>query len=98
MKFIIQTDKGYICAKNAHGTYEKSSNLFYAVETGKFFTTVNSGCNEVDKLGFTDCEKEATTYGSCIGNRVQEIVDRIKFGYENIKTITVKVINEKEQK
>lgn len=97
MKFIIKTDKGYICEKNAHGYYEKSSNEFYRIETGKWFTSVNSGCDKVDKLGFTENKEEATAYSSCIGNRVNEIIDRIKFGYENIKTITIEVINEKEQ-
>lgn len=94
MKFIIETDKGYICEKNAHGHYEKSSNEFYRVETGKWFTSVCSMCDIVDKLGFTQKESEATRYSSSIGNRINEIIDRIKFGYENITKITIKVINE----
>lgn len=94
MKFIIETDKGYICEKNAHGYYENSSNEFYRVETGKWFTSVCSSCDTVDKLGFTDIEEDATIYRSSIGNRVNEIVNRIKMGYENITTIIIKVINE----
>jgi hypothetical protein len=94
MKFIIHTNKGYICEKNASGYYENSSNEFYRVETGKWFTSVCSGCDTVDKLGFSKIEEEATIYCSSIGNRVNEIVNRIKLGYEDITTITIKVINE----
>ena len=94
MKFIIETDKGYICEENAHGHYEKSSNEFYRVETGKWFTSVCSVNNEVDKLGFTREESKATKYSSNIGNRINEIIDRIKFGFENIAEITVKVIKD----
>lgn len=94
MKFIIQTDKGYICEANAHGHYENSNNEFYRVETGKWFTSVCSACDTVDKLGFTDIEGNATIYRSSIGNRVNEIVQRIKMGYENISTIVIKVLDE----
>lgn len=94
MKFIIQTDKGYICEKNAHGYYGNSSNEYYRVETGKWFTSICSACDKVDKLGFSESEEEATIYSSSIGNRINEIVDRIKFGYENIQTITIKVKND----
>ena len=94
MKFIIETDKGYICEKNAHGYYENSNNEFYRVETGKWFTSVCSGCDKVDKLGFTSNESEATKYGGHLGNRVNEIIDRIKFGYEDIEYLTIRVIKE----
>ena len=94
MKFIIETDKGYICEANARGHYEKSSNEFYRVETGKWFTSVCSASDNVDKLGFTREESKATRYGSSIGSRVNEIIDRIKFGYENITEITIKVIKD----
>ena len=96
MKFIIQTDKGYICEKNAHGYYENSTNEFYRVETGKWFTSVNSACDKVDKLGFTEKEEKATAYRSCLGNRINEIIDRIKFGYEDITEIIIKKVNESE--
>ncbi len=94
MKFTIKTDKGYICEKNAQGYYEKSSNEFYRVETGKWFTSVNSICNKVDKLGFSENKENATTYSSCLGNRINEIIDRIKFGYEDISKIVIEVIKE----
>jgi phage FluMu protein Com len=93
MKFIIKTDKGYICEKNAHGYYDKSSNEFYRVETGKWFTSINSACDKVDKLGFTNKKEEATTY-THVGNRITEIIDRIKFGYENITKIIIEVVKE----
>ncbi|MCH5315452.1 MAG: hypothetical protein J1E81_06030 [Eubacterium sp.] len=93
IKFIINTDKGYICEANAIGEYIASSkdNEFYRGERGKFFATVLANCSGVDKLGFTDNRENATKYSACIGNRVQEIVDRITAGYENIKTITVEI-------
>lgn len=94
MKFIIKTDKGYICEEKAHGYYEKSSNEFYRVETGKWFTSVNSVCNKVDKLGFSENKENATTYSACLGNRINEIIDRIKFGYENISRITIEVVKD----
>lgn len=94
MKFIIKTDKGYMCEENAHGYYEKSSNEFYRVETGKWFTSVNSVCDKVDKLGFTEKKEEATIYSACVGNRINEIIDRIKFGYEKITKIIIEVVNE----
>ena len=94
MKFIIKTDKGYISEKNAHDYYEKSSNEFYRVETGKWFTSVNSGCEKVDKLGFAPNKEEATLFGSRVANRVDEIINRIIQGYENIKTITIEVLKE----
>lgn len=93
IKFIIKTNKGYICEEKAKGYYEKSSNEFYRRETGKWFTSVNSGCDKVDKLGFTDNIKEATKYCSCIGNRVQEIIDRIQQGYENMPQIIVEIVD-----
>lgn len=91
MRFIIQTDKGFICEANARGYYEKSSNEFYRTETGKWFNTINSFCDKVDKLGFTQNENEATHYSANIGNRLDEIVERIKYGYEDIRKIVIKV-------
>lgn len=97
MKFIIQTDKGFICEEKGCGYYEKSNNEFYRVETGKWFNSINSGCDKVDKLGFTQDESEATQYSAYVGNRINEIVDRIRFGYENINIITIKIIEENKQ-
>lgn len=95
-KFIIKTDKGFICETKAKGYYEKSNNEFYRVETGKWITSVNSICDNVDKLGFTQDESEATIYSSLIGNRINEIADRIRFGYEDINEIIIKVIGDYE--
>lgn len=94
MKFIIKTDKGFICEANARGYYEKSNNEFYRVETGKWFSSINSVCDKVDKLGFTQDESEATKYSSYVGNRINEIIERIKFGYEDISEIVIKVIGD----
>lgn len=88
-KWAIKTNKGYICESKAVGYYEKSSNEFYNNSSGKFFNTVTSYCNEVDKLGFTQSIEEATKYSSFVGNRIQEIIDRINAGYENINKITI---------
>ena len=91
--FIIRTEKGYICDKNAKGYYEKSSNSFYQTANGAFFGDMLCNCNKVDKLGFTDNKKEATQFSyAYIGNRIQEIVDVIKFGYEKIKEIQLEPI------
>lgn len=94
MKFIIKTDKGFICEAKACGYYEKSNNEFYRVETGKWFNTINSGCEKVDKLGFTQDENEATKYSSFVGNRINEIIERIRFGYEDIREIQIKIIGD----
>lgn len=94
MKFIIKTDKGFICEANARGYYEKSNNEFYRAETGKWFSSINSVCDKVDRLGFTQDESEATKYSSCVGNRINEIIERIKFGYEDISEIVIKVIGD----
>lgn len=93
-KYIIATEKGYICEKNAKGYYENSNNNFYRKETGKFFTSINSNCDKVDKLGFTNNIEDATKYGSLIGNRVQEVIDRINYGYENFSKVEILLIKE----
>ena len=80
MKFIIKTDKGFICEAKACGYYEKSNNEFYRVETGKWFNTQD--------------EIEATKYSSFVGNRINEIIERIKFGYEDIREILIKIIGD----
>lgn len=96
MKFVIKTDKGFICEAKAFGYYEKSNNEFYRIETGKWFSSINSVCERVDKLGFTQEESEATQYSSCVGNRVNEIIERIRYGYEDISEILIKVKGEKQ--
>ena len=91
-KFVIQTNKGYICEQKANGIYTKRVTDFYNhfMAGGGFFGMNGCSNDAVDKLGFTDNLKEATTYSSCIGNRVQEIIDRINAGFEDIKEITIK--------
>ena len=93
-KYVIQTNKGYICEKNAKGTYKNKNNDFYRVETGKWFTTLNAGCNDIDCLGFCKGKEEATRYSACIGNRVQEIADRIRYGLEDITWIRIEIEEE----
>lgn len=92
MKYIIKTDKGYICVENAKGVYELKNSSFYAIETGKWFTSRLAGTSEVDKLGFTNNKKEATRYFGCVGNRVQEILDRVKFGFEKFRKIEIEIL------
>ena len=36
-----------------------------------------------------DNKEEATKYSSCVGNRIQEIIDVVSFGYENINEIKI---------
>lgn len=89
---VIKTNKGYLCEKNANGYYSKSSNSFYQTANGAFFGDMLCNCNKVDKLGFTNKKEEATVYSyAYIGNRIQEIVDRIKFGFENINKIEIEI-------
>ena len=95
IKFRILTNKGYICEENAKGYYENSSNEFYRKETGKWFSSICANSDKVDKLGFTDIKHKATKYCSCIGNRVQEISDRITQGYEDITFINIEVCDER---
>lgn len=87
--YIIHTNKGYICEKNAKGVYTKSSNEFYRTANNSWFGNMLCNCNKVDKLGFTDNKEEATKYSSCVGNRIQEIIDVVSFGYENINEIKI---------
>ena len=91
---IIKTEKGYICEANASGTYGRG-NEFYREETGKWFSTINASCDGVDKLGFTNNEKEATRYASpYVGERIKEIINRIDFGFEPIKHIEIVIADE----
>lgn len=93
-KFIIKTSKGYICEKNANGVYTKRVADYYNhyMSGGGFFGMNGCSNDTVDKLGFTDNIKEATNFCGCIGNRVQEIIDRINYGFEDINEITIRRI------
>lgn len=95
LSFIVKTNKGYICDKNASGFYENSTNEFYRVANDAWFGNMLCNCNKVDKLGFTNNKEEATKFSyAYIGNRVQEIVDKIKFGYENMNKIELEAIQQ----
>lgn len=93
-KFIIKTNKGYICNQKANGVYTQRVPDFYNhyMSGGGFFGMNGCSNDTVDKLGFTDDVNEATTFFACIGNRVQEIIDRINYGFEDIKEITLQLI------
>ena len=89
-KFVIKTNKGYICERNDYATYPKRQcqNEFYSKGFSEhFFNTVQSNNDSVDMLGFTNDINKAQKYMSCIGNRVQEIIDRINWGFEDITSI-----------
>ena len=93
LEFIIKTNKGYICEKNAKGHYENSTNEYYQIANAAFFGDMLCNCNKVDKLGFTDDKEQATRYSyAYVGNRIQEIADTIKFGYEDINKIELELI------
>ena len=90
-KFIIKTNKGYICNQKANGVYTQRVPDYYNhfMHGGGFFGMNGCSNDTVDKLGFTDNAEEATIFSSCIGNRVQEIVDRINYGFEEICEINL---------
>ena len=91
-KFIIKTNKGFLCERNDYAVYNKKNtvNEFYSKGfSGAFFNMANSNNDAVDMLGFTDDIYKAQVFLSCIGNRVQEIIDRINWGYEDITEIKI---------
>lgn len=97
---IIKTNKGYICERNDYKTYpikskKENINDFYGKGySGAWFNTANSSNDGVDMLGFTDDAEKATKYSSNIGNRIQEIIDRINWGFEDIYFIKIEILGE----
>lgn len=97
LKYIIKTNKGYIAERYDNKTYPPLKINNGVGFTKNFFNTL---CNDTpDMLGFTDSKEKAIKYSACIGNRVQEIVDRVIDGYEpDIKYINIEIYNEQSGK
>lgn len=89
-KYVIKTNKGYICERNDYKTYPRKSVAYQGGFAGNFFNCI--GNNKVDMLGFTDDREKAQRFCGCVGNRIQEIINRIEDGYEaDIEKISIEV-------
>lgn len=89
-KYIIKTNKGYICERNDYKTYPKKRDKSYSIFSGPFVNFMDY--SEVDMLGFTDDREKAQRFCGCVGNRIQEIINRIEDGYEaDIEKISIEV-------
>ena len=87
-KYVIKTNKGYICERNDNKEYPLSRS--FVGLCGNFFNM--RGSSGVDMLGFTDDREKAQRCCGCVGNRIQEIINRIEDGYEaDIEKISIEV-------